>query len=81
MQVYRGIWDGARGVVRKFDILRPLNEKTSIKRYADELLDPKLGTIIASLPDSTSNNTPDWSIWLPFWCFLYDTTAHIRKTL
>ncbi|KAI5632752.1 hypothetical protein NE865_14513 [Phthorimaea operculella] len=32
----------------KFDILRPLNEKTAIKRFADGLSDPRLSTIIAS---------------------------------
>lgn len=41
----------------KFEVLRPLNEKTAIKRFADGLSDSRLSTIIASrqftsLPDA-----------------------------
>lgn len=32
----------------KYEILRPLNEKTAIKRFADGLSDPRLSTIVAS---------------------------------
>lgn len=33
---------------QKFDVLRPINEKTAIKRFADGLTDQRLSTIIAS---------------------------------
>ncbi|KAL0819960.1 hypothetical protein ABMA28_007957 [Loxostege sticticalis] len=32
----------------KFEVLRPINEKAAIKRFADGLSDPRLSTIIAS---------------------------------
>lgn len=38
----------ADGDDTKFDILRPLNEKIAIKRFADGLTDSRLSTIIAS---------------------------------
>lgn len=33
---------------QKFEVLRPLNEKTAIKRFSDGLMDQRLSTIIAS---------------------------------
>lgn len=41
----------------KYEVLRPINEKTAIKRFADGLSDPRLSTIIAarqfsSLPEA-----------------------------
>ncbi|XP_063369804.1 uncharacterized protein LOC134658127 [Cydia amplana] len=38
----------ADGNDSRYDILRPLNEKSAIKRFADGLADPKLSTIISS---------------------------------
>lgn len=38
----------ADGDDKKFDVLRPLNEKIAIKRFADGLSDSRLSTIIAS---------------------------------
>ncbi|KAG7296210.1 hypothetical protein JYU34_021316 [Plutella xylostella] len=47
----------ADGDSTKYDVLRPLNEKTAIKRFSDGLSDQRLSTIIASrqfesLPDA-----------------------------
>lgn len=38
----------ADGNDSRYDILRPINEKSAIKRFADGLSDPKLSTIISS---------------------------------
>lgn len=38
----------ADGDDSRYDILRPMNEKSAIKRFADGLSDPKLSTIISS---------------------------------
>lgn len=38
----------ADGNDSRYDILRPINEKSAIKRFADGLTDPKLSTIISS---------------------------------
>ncbi|XP_063367108.1 uncharacterized protein LOC134655576 [Cydia amplana] len=38
----------ADGNDSRYDVLRPLNEKSAIKRFADGLADPKLSTIISS---------------------------------
>jgi hypothetical protein len=38
----------ADGNDSRYDILRPMNEKSAIKRFADGLADPKLSTIISS---------------------------------